>query len=186
MKEYNLTKTERLILFNQYSILSELANNAGDKNTADIYEAYKTILVDGYKYEYSQLFDDFGEELSKTKSNFVRNVLKMYRAIYDKARTLSPEEKERYGEHKLKFHGFDGNEETEYFLYCKFIIEDMGEYAEIYENGKNGLNSHCNTINYYNKLLKIWMNAGKPYELSDDLFDDLMQAQKSIIKVVIF
>lgn len=176
MKEYNLTEVERLILFNQYSILSKLANDAGDKDTADIYETYKTILLDGYKHDYSQLLGIFGDELSETKSKFVWDVLELYRAIYDKVHTLSPEKRKQYSEYKLKFRGFDGNEEIEYYSYCKFIIQDLGRYAEIYENGKNELNSHCNIINYYNKLLEIWMNAGKPYELSDDLFDDLMKA----------
>lgn len=174
MNKNNLTETERLILFNQYSILSQLATNDGDEYMAKEYENYKTIVLYGYKYNYSQLFSGFEEELSESKSKFVWDVLDLYRAIYNKVSKMTPEQRAQYSEYKLKFRGFDGNEEIDYFAYCKFIIEDMGRYSEIYANGQNELNSHCNIVAYYRKLLEIWKDAGKPYELSDEIFASLM------------
>lgn len=174
MKKNNLTKKERLILFNQYNILSQLATNAGDKHTAKEYENCMTILMYGYKNDYAQLFCGFEDELSESKSKFVWNVLELYRAIYNKVSMMTPQQRQQYSEHKFKFRGFDGNEEADYFAYCKFVVEDMGRYPEIFENGYTDLNSHCNLVDYYSKLLKIWGNAGKPHVLSDEIFSTLM------------
>lgn len=176
MESYNLTKIDRLILYNQYEILRELSLKNGDQQQAERYEIFSTIVLNGYEYDYCQIFEGFSEYLLKNKSKFVMDILALYQAIYDKAKSLSVEEKDKYG-YKLKFRGFDGNNEIDYFAYCKFVIKDQKKYPDLYENGSNELNSHHEIVEYYKKLLKLWKDAGEPYELSNDLFKKLMEVR---------
>lgn len=74
----NLTDTERLILANQYELLSKLAENEYE---TEYFLRISKQLKDGHKWLYEQVFDSIGENLDNESANFVVNVLSLYRAL---------------------------------------------------------------------------------------------------------
>lgn len=70
----NLTDTERLILANQYELLSKLAENEYE---TEYFLRISKQLKDGHKWLYEQVFDSIGENLDDKSANFVVNVLSL-------------------------------------------------------------------------------------------------------------
>lgn len=66
----DLTKKERLILYNQYEILKRL-----DPDGETLYERDQEILINGFKANYGDLVSGFMEETSEAVSDFVVDVL---------------------------------------------------------------------------------------------------------------
>lgn len=153
----DLSKKERLFLYNQYEILKLL--NSKDKYMVEQYEEYQDVLLNGYKYNYDNLiqgmFDDTPDEVSK----FVWEVFNMFRALYNSYHELGDDQKEKINLEEIKFQGYDGNEEGEYYSYSNFILEKMKRYHEIYDNGKVELNSHSHMVPTYRKMLDAWVKV---------------------------
>lgn len=153
-----LTKKDRLLLFNQLEILKHL-----NPDEADRYEVDQKIIANGYKYHYDELFEGFDDDLDIWVSEYVVDVLQMYRSLNNSYVDLSPEEKSQIDIKSLKFKGFDGNEEGAYYSYASFLLKDYNSYGEIYDNGKVELNSHRNMIRRYNRMLEIWKSFNDRY-----------------------
>ena len=143
-----LDKKDRLILINQYKILAKL-----DANDATYYKELIQILENGYEIFYSLLDQWIDDEIPVEKSRFVLNILDLYRAIEDLKRKTKDSRllQHSYG----NFKGFDGNNESEYLGFTRFLIEIQGKFQEqkqyYYEN--DHLNSHCPMIHKYERML---------------------------------
>ena len=74
MNNIKLTCTERLILSNQYEILSVIKN---DKS----YEYIAEQLRDGHSWLYSRIFEGISPELSQEDTDLVLNILEIYSYI---------------------------------------------------------------------------------------------------------
>ena len=83
-----LTKKERLILYNQYEILKKL-----DPDGEENYKIDQEILINGFKANYDDLASGFMDETSVEVSEFVIDVLQMYRTLNNSYRELNEEEK---------------------------------------------------------------------------------------------
>lgn len=154
-----LTEKDRLILFNQLEILKHL-----NPEDSDRYDVDQTILVYGYKYNYDELIEGFTEELDESISQYVFDVFQMYRSLNNSYYELSSEEKSEIDLKDIKFQGYDGNEEIDYYVYARFVLEELKRYDEIYDNGKVKLNSHRNMMDKYNRMLTIWKSLDKRYD----------------------
>ena len=149
------TDTERLILANQYEILSELRS---DKSYQDLAENLK----DGHEWIYNQhifLSPIFSEEAS----DFVVDILSLYEALQTSYKNLT--DKGDLTEEKVRFPGFDGNNEGSYMRFFKALIKN-GQFSHIDAR----TNSHARTLDRYAKMLKKWktLNLDNEYELSID------------------
>ncbi len=142
---------DRLILYNQYEILKGI--NAEE---CEEYELMQNIVVNGFKYNYSELIEGFYDETPELISEFVFDVLQMYRVLNNSYEELSLEEKQQINKNDITYGGFDGNEEGSYYTYANFVLEDLGRYEEIYNNGKVELNSHRNMLNKYTRMVRTW------------------------------
>lgn len=151
-----LTEKERLILYNQYEILKHL-----EPHEKEMYEINQKILRGGYKYDYNELIDFLDDEMPEQVSEFVYDVLQMYRCINDSYDDLTEEEKEEFKKLRTKFGGFDGNEESKYYWYACFVLKDLGRFEEIYNDGKIEINSHRNMLNRYSKMISKWEEVRK-------------------------
>lgn len=147
---------ERLMLYNQYEILKHL-----DPEEKEMYEINQKILSNGYKYDYDEMTDFLDEEIPIEVSEFVYDVLQMYRCINDSYNNLTKEEKEEFKKLNTKFGGFDGNEEPKYYWYACFLLEDLGKFEESYNNGKIETNSHRNMLNKYSRMISRWEEVRK-------------------------
>lgn len=146
-----LSKKERLILYNQYEILKHL--NPKNKES---YENDQRILSKGYKYDYDNLVSFIDDEVSEDVSSFVYNVLQMYRSISDSYYSLSEEEKAQYEKLDTEFKGFDATKETCYYEYACFLLRDLREYEESYQNGKIDTDSHKCMVDVYKRMINRW------------------------------
>lgn len=149
MTTTNLTQVERQILANQHLILAKLSENEDD------YE-YKSnlvkreILIKGLSGEYHEIFDVYSEEISLDICQETSNILNMYRRINSTISQLTEDEKQALDLEKIKFEGFDANNDDHYG-YASFIIENLDKWKELKDTY---LNSHSSfSIIKYRKML---------------------------------
>ncbi|NCA65941.1 hypothetical protein C6A78_27490 [Bacillus cereus] len=126
-----LSKRERLILANQYDILSRLAEGEYEKKE---FENLRDIFTSGYTKYYSLATEHFDDEVSQDECKFTVDVLSLYRDLYY-SREHSDEAKAAIDEKDVLFKGFDLNHgiESKYYSFSKFLVEQLGRYREIKE-----------------------------------------------------
>lgn len=151
-----LTKVERLILFNQYQILEKLDPAEYGKHCKEMCE----ILENGYTLDYQDLFANIYDEVSQEICREVRDVLDMYRAL-KKAYTKLPEGTVTAAD--VAFHGFDGNEESKHFAYATFLIETQGKWEE---SQGDPINSHWPMLGRYRRMLESWKESPNKWDLT--------------------
>lgn len=161
----NLTKTERLVLANQYLILAAVSPE--EKRT---FEQRYEIVMRGYVGLYSELDQWLSEEMSADDSKEVAEILNMFRALAKAKRDglTVPED-------KSSFWGFDGNEESSQYGYVEFLVNTMDKFGEL---KGTALNSHWPSLPKYRAMLAQWQATGKKYELTQSDVDRIMAAAK--------
>lgn len=167
-----LSKQERLILINQYSILEKL-----DPECAEDYANKRTALEAGYSLHYSWLFERVSDDMSIEECKEVLSVLEMYRAIikwYQDAKQLNA-----VGAAKYRFLGFDGNNESKQLAYCSYLIKREHRFRELLDGNDDGeLNSHCPMLGKYRAMLAIWESYGDArFDLSGEQVEELLSAR---------
>ena len=170
--DFNLTLKERLNLYNQYIILQKLSMIQGDEYEAKDYGLRAEIVLEGYVYDYYLLTDGFSDDFLPEEAKLVWDTLNMYSAIYLSYKKLKNPKLTR---EQINFDGFDGNYEIRSMIYCRFIINDLGRFTELSENGHEDYNSHCRCCNKYSAMIAKWEDMGKPYELSEEQIEGLIK-----------
>jgi uncharacterized protein YfbU (UPF0304 family) len=164
-----LSKQERLILYNQYEILK-----AVDGGNSEHYTEYQKILESGYKREYYRFSGHIDDELDDDVAAFVYDVLDMYRALFDSYNKLSPEQLKDIDKDRIIFEGFDGNNECEYLGYARFILKELKLYSET-EKYCRDLDSHCRKVNKYLKMLERWQQIeGNKFILDQEQIKEII------------
>jgi len=158
-----ITKRDRLILINQYRILASL-----NKAEADHYEELISILENGYTIFYSQLEEWISDDVPEEEGRFVLEVLDLYRAIEDVKRATK--DSRLLAHHYAYFRGFDGNNETEYMSFCRFLIEKQGKFQEQkqYLLRNDNLNSHMPMTAKYRRMLVEANSLSDKWRMSAD------------------
>lgn len=146
-----LTKKERLILYNQYEILKKL-----DPDGEDSYDRDQEILINGYKINYPDLVCGFTDETPEDVSEFVIDVLQMYRILNNSYNELKDEDKEKIRMYDISFKGFDGNEEIDYYKYADFYMNKLDRFDELKELEHFEMNSHRNMLDNYMRMVSSW------------------------------
>ncbi|MEH7236768.1 YfbU family protein [Bacillus sp. JJ1562] len=139
-----LSLKDRLIIANQYEILSRLTEDEYEKEQ---FENFRDIFVSGYSRYYSLATEYFSDEVSDEECKFVTDVLSLYRDLYF-SWVQSEEVQNSINEKDVLFKGFDLNDSTEvkYFSFYKFLVTRLDRFSEIKElidSGKiEDYNSH--------------------------------------------
>jgi len=166
MTDKKLTKVERLILLNQYKILSKLDSDA------DFYESNIEILESGYEYDYDSLFGAIDEDPVPVETcRETIEILNMFRRFDHLLYNITDEQKTEMGDDikKLKFQGFDANNDKHYF-YTKFMINKQGKWDELHDKYLNSHNSY--TIELYRKMLAEYKSS-KISGIQEVTYDDI-------------
>lgn len=146
-----MTENERLILLNQFEILSHL-------KTDDPYFAVcRDILENGYEVLYYEVTKRLGEPMSADEGQFVIDVLQMHRTLIFSYNDL--QDKKELTERDVAFVGFDGSEEGKHYAFAVYYIEDFSRFHELIENDINSYNSHSKMIPKYKRMLEVWNNT---------------------------
>ena len=140
----SLSMKERLILANQYEILSRLSQDEDEKQH---FENIREAFSSGYTRYYDLATEHFSEEVSNEECKFVVDVLDLYRDLYY-SREHTQEIKDAIEEREVLFKGFDLNDniESKYYSFYSFLVNNLGRYQEINELMEAGkiedFNSH--------------------------------------------
>ncbi len=148
-----ISKKDRVLLINQYKILSAIKPDESDH-----YNELIDILENGYEIFYSMIDEWISDEMPSDEGRFVLDILDLYRAIeYFKRSTKSEAISKN---HFSVFAGFDGNNETQYMGFARFLIETQGKFSEQeqYFRQNDHLNSHMPMVSKYKKMLDTSKN----------------------------
>lgn len=151
MKHY-MEKFQRLLLANQFELLSKM-----DKENKHDYEKKVEILKEGYEIHYDEfIWDELCDQLPKEDSQFVLDVLNMYRDINFSISNLDSNDQEKIESNNIFFQGFDYNDpkEAKLAFYAKFFIKKLNRFPELIEDKKfDGFNSHQLMMDTYERYL---------------------------------
>lgn len=151
MANLKLTDTERLILANQYEIMSLL-------NKDDHYALMAETLRSGYEWLYRQYFDDLDENLDPEKAEYVLTILGIYGDMHSSFAKM--EDKSSLDESQLIFPGFDGNNESELLCFTHALLKHDRFINTI---GPAARNSHMPTTQKYRRMIQKWEELGRPH-----------------------
>ncbi|RQW21418.1 YfbU family protein [Bacillus sp. C1-1] len=145
-----LSKKERLNLINQYLILEKL-----DPFNESNYARYREALELGYTRHYADPPNaNLLDEMPLERCELVLKILNMYRNLIFSSQKLNN------GESKVRFSGFDGNEESENDLlgYAEYYVKGLDRFQEIKDNleNENSFNSHYPMLDIYKSMLKVY------------------------------
>ena len=160
--DFTLTPYQRLNLYNQYTILEQLAQLRENEDDAKTYAERAEIVSSGYSHDYYTLTDNISEELPMLDAQLVWDTLNLYSFIYSSYDNLK---NPTISKDKIVFRGFDGNYETRLLIYCRFIVNELGRYEEF---AGDDFNSHCERRETYEKMIQKWNDMGKPYKMTED------------------
>lgn len=159
-----LSITERQILANQFRILSKL-----EKDDTQLYSLKIQILEQGYRRHYDKIFNVAVTEACEEVCKETVEILSMFRYIFNAIPLLSDHEIESIDFFKLRFKGFDSENDAHYH-YAKFLIEKLEEWQE---HRDMYLDSHDpETIEEYRKILNTCRYIIKSKGI-DFSYDDL-------------
>jgi uncharacterized protein YfbU (UPF0304 family) len=162
-----MDKLKRYELINQLLILEKLY-----PEEAAYYAKNRKALESGYQLHYSWLTENISDGLSEEDCKEVLDILDMYRSITFSWQRLH--ESEELPE-KLKFRGFDGNNETELMGYVQYFVIELGRFEELaYGNERPYFNSHSRRLEKYKRMLSVWKQYD--FDLTDDQIDSVMGA----------
>ena len=146
-----LSQVERVMLLNQYLILAKLY-----PEQAEYYKDCAEVLRKGYVPEYQSkvLGSVYEKQLSEEQCKFVWDVLDMHRALLRAYEALP--DKSGIDESKLRFRGFDANNDDEWG-YVEYMKKEGTRWKESLEKGPT--NSHSiTTKGSYERMLSRWLS----------------------------
>lgn len=171
--ELDLTLKDRIILSNQFRILEKLY-----PDEAEHFEQHRKALENGYELNYGWIAEYYSAPMPRERCELVLDILQLYRCITN-AFVREHGRNEAIPDN-FRFDGFDGNEETDYYSYAKYLILDLQRYSELkYGQEYPDYNSHCPMLPRYRSQLATWnqiKNLDNKYSLT-------FEQAKSIIEV---
>ena len=156
-----LNRFERLLLMNQYRILSLL-----DQSKADHYDKLRDALEGGYVASYrDDLFAGMRDGLSAEQCAFVVEIMHMYDALQRSYDAL--DDKQGIEEERTKFPGFESDYELAHLGYARFVVEREGRFGHL-KSVRADFISHTPMLDRYRRMYDVWRLAGNRYDLTRD------------------
>lgn len=156
-----LSYTERVLLANQYKILSYL-----DERESGEYDKLREALEEGFEPYYNEAlrWRVYDRTVSEEDGRMVLDSLDVYWAMQRSYEEL--EDKSGIDEKRLDFPGFDGNNEGKFYSYAEFVVEREGRWAALKFQkdrqhggrapGHDRYNSHMPTLDMYRAKIQVW------------------------------
>jgi uncharacterized protein YfbU (UPF0304 family) len=155
------TAGERLIIVNQFRLLELLEK---DKDSVAHYREMRKIVERGYSLSYHEVTENLWTEMPETECREVMDILDMFRVLKFSVDAL--DDKSGIDMQKVRFGGFDGNNESSYLGYAKFLTQEQGRWEELKDEVKN---SHSHRLGLYRPMLKKWRELTADQLLSSEL-----------------
>jgi uncharacterized protein len=154
------TYSERVILVNQYKILSIL-----EPSNAKHYASLIQILSEGFESRYSDCsMEVYPQTLSEEDCHDVSSTLQMF---WDLQRDFVARNPGKDSKH-LNFPGYSGNEETSQLGYVAFLIDTEKKFQGL-RFGQDRFNSHSPAVDVYKRMRTAYDRIRKEaeYELNN-------------------
>ncbi|GAB7227059.1 YfbU family protein [Vibrio rotiferianus] len=153
-----MSNAQRLILSNQYNLMSQLDPNNGAK-----YKRLQTIVERGYELQMRELNKDFGC-ITETECREIIDIMEMYHAMQESNKMLDDEERGKVDQRRLQFLGFDIATEAQQVHYVRFLVDSEGLYPQ-FDKADHHFNSQMPMLDKYRRMLKTWRNCPRQYHL---------------------
>ena len=168
-----LTHTERLVLHNQYQILTLLQEG---KKYPDLFDSTMEILSQGYGLEIEWLFDQIESGLNANECKEIHDILYMYEMIY---RTCKDSDCGEIESHKLQFWGFNHNGEPKHYGYMSFLLFKQRKYEELIPDEPIYLRgSGQDLLPIYRRMLPAWRKRKNQFSLSVEEVQFILDAAR--------
>ncbi len=154
-----MTNTQRLILSNQYTLMSQL-----DPANAAKYKRLQTIVERGYELQMCELNKEFGS-LSDKQCREVIDTMEMYHAMQESYNLLEERERKDVDARRLNFLGYDIASEAQLVNYVRFLVSTEGLYPQ-FDQGDHHFNSQTQMQQKYHRMLVSWRSCPRQYHLS--------------------
>lgn len=153
-----ITSAQRLILSNQYLIMSQLSPESAEK-----YRRLQTIVECGYSLQMLELEKDFGS-ISEESCRQVIDIMEMYHALQESYNISGPSQCHDVDSRRLQFWGFDAATETHLMHYVRFLTDNEGLYPQ-FEKAQHHFNSQTPMLEKYQRMLVSWHLCPRQYHL---------------------
>lgn len=164
-----MTNAQRLILSNQYFLMSQM-----DPANADKYKRLQTIIEHGYELQMSELSKEFGC-LSEAQCQEVIDVMDMYHAMQESYKMLDADQSRNIDSRRLNFLGYDLASEAQLVHYVRFLINIEQLYTQ-FDPSEHHFNSQIPMQNKYRRMLTTWRNCPRQYHLSENELTQIVNA----------
>ncbi|WP_413110631.1 YfbU family protein [Thaumasiovibrio sp. DFM-14] len=164
-----MTNAQRLILSNQYYLMSKLTPEQAAK-----YRRLQLIVERGYGLQMRELDKDFGE-LSEEKCRTIIDFMEMHHAMQESYKMLSDKDQHHVDLRRLQFLGFDAATEAQLMHYVRFLTEEEGLYPQ-FDKSEHHFNSQVPLFDKYLRMLQTWRNCPRQYHLSATELQQIINA----------
>ncbi|ATD26948.1 YfbU family protein [Vibrio cholerae] len=164
-----MTNAQRLILSNQYFLMSQL-----DPNNANKYKRLQTIVERGYELQMRELNKEFGC-LVEDECREVIDIMEMYHAMQESNKMLTEDERKEVDQRRLNFLGFDIATEAQLVNYSRFLVDSEGLYPQ-FDKADHHFNAQMPMLDKYRRMLTTWRNCPRQYHLSAAEFKQIFNA----------
>ncbi|CAH8217463.1 YfbU family protein [Vibrio aestuarianus] len=164
-----MTNAQRLILSNQYFLMSQM-----DPNNANKYKRLQTIVERGYELQMRELNKEFGC-LTEAECREVIDILEMYHAMQESHKMLADCDGKEVDQRRLQFLGFDIAREAQLVHYVRFLVDSEGLYTQ-FDKADHHFNSQMPMLDKYRRMLTTWRNCPRQYHLSAAEFKQIFNA----------
>tara|TARA_Y100001956_G_scaffold11932_1_gene11139 strand:+ start:293 stop:793 length:501 start_codon:yes stop_codon:yes gene_type:complete len=153
-----MTNAQRLILSNQYYLMSQME----PENSAK-YQRLQTIVERGYELQMRELNKEFGC-LTEAECREIIDIMEMYHAMQESNKMLAEEERKEVDQRRLQFLGFDIASEAQIVHYVRFLTDSEGLYPQ-FDKADHHFNSQMPMLDKYRRMLTTWRNCPRQYHL---------------------
>jgi len=164
-----MTNAQRLILSNQYYLMSQM-----NPENAAKYQRLQTIVERGYELQMLELNKEFGC-ITENECREIINIMEMYHAMQESNNMLSDDERSKVDQRRLNFLGFDIASESQLVHYVRFLIDSEGLYPQ-FDKGDHHFNAQMPMLEKYQRMLATWQNCPRQYHLSAAEFTQIFNA----------
>lgn len=157
-----LSKKERLMLINQYRILSIL-----NPDGASSYNVRIKMLENGYSLHYDEMVSWIDDGMSREQCQEIIDILEMYRCLWHSYKKLR--DKKDISKKDVKFPGFDAVEEEKELNYAEYVLYDLKRYREFHQRRRlPNHDSYKVMLGQYRAMLSVWKSLGHKKLLTRD------------------
>ncbi|CAM3740677.1 YfbU family protein [Vibrio aquimaris] len=163
-----MTNAQRLILSNQYQLMSQL-----DPENKAKYSRLRNIVERGYALHLRELDKNFGV-LDEVECRKTIDVMEMFHAMQESYKGLTQEAQNKIEPRRLTFLGFDMATESEYVHYVRFLVSSEGAYPSFDQTHQ--FNAQMPMLDKYHRMLDVWRTCPRQYHLCDNEITRIINA----------